>query len=315
MKENGVFILPPCGSLGEEATACPCTCPGTPCKLHNNMGFSRRDVLSRLAAGAGGFLLGSVFTRNASAQGYNDTPMLPGGHWRVHDSKRPQPTVITPGATSFSSAPSDGVVLFDGTNLAKWKSGDGDAKWKVEDGHFEVVRGTGSITSRDEFGDCQIHLEFMAPNPPKGSDQGRGNSGVFLLGRYEFQVLDCYDNKTYADGMTGSIYGQTPPLVNACRPPGEWQTYDIVFVGPRFDGEKLIAPATATVFLNGVLVQNATPLIGSTEHRAVGKYTPHPTKGAISLQDHGDPVRFRNIWIREIGPYAEVARREVGSIG
>lgn len=279
------------------------------------MGLSRRDMLSRLTASAGGFLLGGLACRNADAQGYNDTPMLPGGHWRVHDSKRPQPTVVTPGATSFSSAPSDAVVLFSGADLSKWRSGEGDAKWKVEDGHFEVTPGTGEITSREEFGDCQLHVEFSAPNPPKGKDQGRGNSGVFLLGRYEFQVLDCYDNKTYADGMTGSIYGQTSPLVNACRPPGEWQSYDIVFVGPRFDGDKLLSPAIATVFLNGILVQNATPLIGATGHRTVGKYTPHPTKGAITLQDHGDPVRFRNIWIREIGPYDVVSRRDMKDIG
>ncbi|MBI1333484.1 MAG: DUF1080 domain-containing protein [Armatimonadetes bacterium] len=279
------------------------------------MGFSRRDVLSRLSATAGGFLLGGLVSRGAEAQGYDDTPMLPGGHWRVHDSKRPQPTVITPGAVA-GAAPSDAVVLFGGKDLSMWKSGEDAAKWKVAPGeYFESTRGTGNIRTRDEFGDCQLHVEFCEPNPPKGSDQGRGNSGIFLFGRYEIQVLDCFENKTYADGMTGSIYGQTPPLVNACRKPGTWETYDIVFVGPRFDGDKLVTPALATVFLNGVLVQHATPLIGSTQHRQVGKYEPHGPKGALELQDHGDPVRYRNIWIREIGPHAEVYTRAMNSIG
>lgn len=282
--------------------------------LSNEMPLSRRDILSRLSAGAGGFLLGSIFSRSANAQGYDDTPMLPGGHWRVHDSKRPQPPVITPGSM-VGSAPSDATVLFDGKDLSKWKSGDADAKWAVRDGYFESTRGTGNITTRDQFGDCQLHVEFCEPDPPMGSDQGRGNSGIFLFGRYEIQVLDCFGNKTYADGMTGSIYGQTAPLVNACRKPGEWETYDIVFVAPRFEDGKLVTPALATVFLNGVLVQHATPLIGSTQHRAVGKYEAHGLVGPIELQDHGDPVRYRNIWIRPIGPFAEVYTRQMNSIG
>ena len=279
------------------------------------MGFSRRDLLSRLSAGAGGFFLGSIFSRSANAQGYDDTPMLPGGHWRVHDSKRPQPPVITPGSV-VGAPPSDAIVLFDGKDLSQWTHGGGDPKWKFVKGeYFESTRGTGNIRTRGEFGDCQLHVEFREPSPAKGSDQGRGNSGIFMFGKYEIQVLDCYENKTYADGMTGSIYGQTAPLVNACRKPGEWETYDIVFVAPRFEDGKLVTPALATVFLNGVLVQHATPLIGSTQHRQVGKYEVHGLTGPIELQDHGDPVRYRNIWIRPIGPFGEVYTRQMNSIG
>ena len=282
------------------------------------MGFSRRDMLARLTAGAGGLFIGGFLSRTANGQGYDDTPMLPGGHWKVHDSKRPQPVVVTPGDMTrqgFVSAPSDATILFDGHGLGKWASGSGDAKWKATPEYFESTKGTGNLQTRDEFGDCQLHVEFMEPSPAKGKDQGRGNSGIFLFGRYEIQVLDCFDNKTYADGSTGSIYGQTAPLVNACRKPGVWQTYDIVFVGPRFKDGELVAPALATVFLNGVLVQHATPLIGSSEHRAVGKYSPHGEKGQIQLQDHGDPVRYRNIWIRQVGPYSEVGTRKMSDIG
>ena len=282
------------------------------------MGFSRRDLLSRFSFSAGGLLVGSLLGKNASAQGYDDTPMLPGGHWRVHDSKRPQPPVVTPGKMThegYVSAPSDAKVLFDGQGLKHWKSGEGDAKWKATEFFFEAVKGGGNLTTRDEFGDCQLHVEFMEPNPATGKDQGRGNSGIFFFGRYEVQVLDCYENKTYADGSTGALYGQTPPLVNACRKPGEWQTYDIVFVAPRFKDGELLSPALVTVFLNGVLLQLATPMIGASAHRSVGKYTPHGEKGAIELQDHGDPIRFRNIWIREIGPFADITTRKMYDIG
>lgn len=282
------------------------------------MGFSRRDVLARLTASAGGFILGGFACRPANGQGYNDTPMLPGGHWRVHDSKRPQPAIVTPGnltPAGFVSAPSDAKILFDGHGLDGWKSGAGAAKWKATPDYFESTAGTGAIETKDSFGDCQLHVEFMEPVNPKAKDQGRGNSGVFFFGMYEIQVLDCYENKTYADGMTGSLYGQTAPLVNACKRPGEWQTYDIIFVGPRFKDGQLVAPALATVFLNGILVQHSTPLIGATQHRAVGTYAPHGEKGPIQLQDHGDPVRFRNMWIREIGPYSELTTRKMSDIG
>ncbi|MHA3775033.1 3-keto-disaccharide hydrolase [Verrucomicrobiota bacterium sgz303538] len=241
--------------------------------------------------------------------GYQDTPIIPGTKWHVHDGERPQPKVVTPGEfptqEKAGTAPSDAVVLFDGKDLSQWKSGKGggEAGWKVENGYFEVVKGAGDIFTKGEFGpDVQLHVEWTAPNPPHGSGQGRGNSGIFLFGRYEFQVLDSYDNPTYPDGQATAVYGFMPPLVNASRPPGQWQAYDIIFNGPRFENNQLKTPAYVTILHNGVLTQNHTQLIGDTPHRQVGTYKPHGEKGPIKLQDHGDPVRYRNIWIRELKP-------------
>ena len=240
--------------------------------------------------------------------GYQDTPLIPGTKWHVHDGERPQPKVITPGEFStqekVGSAPSDAVVLFDGKDLSQWKYSNGkDAGWKVENGYAEVAPKTGDIFTKQEFGpDVQLHIEFATP-PPVGDGQGRGNSGVFLFGRYEIQVLDSYNNPTYPDGQATAIYGQTPPLVNASRKPGEWQVYDIIFSGPRFNEDGTVAkPAAATILHNGVVTQNHTVLIGDTPHRNVGKYSKHGEKGPIKLQDHGNPMRFRNIWIRELKP-------------
>ncbi|TAH35405.1 MAG: DUF1080 domain-containing protein [Planctomycetota bacterium] len=231
--------------------------------------------------------------------GYTDTPFLPGGKWRVHDAARPVPPVVTPGATS-GAPPSDAVVLFDGKNLSAWQAQDGEeAGWKLVDGAMEV-NGTGSIQTRDEFGDCQLHVEWAAPAQPAGQSQDRGNSGVFLMGRYEIQVLDSFQNRTYADGQAAALYGQKPPDVNACRPPGQWQSYDIVFRAPRFEGEKLLSPARVTVLHNGVLVHDGVEILGSTAHRSLARYSPHPPKGPIGLQDHGNPVRYRNIWVRSL---------------
>lgn len=238
--------------------------------------------------------------------GFTDTPMLPGGKWHVHDGNRPMPVVITPGTCSTQekagTAPSDAVVLFDGTDLSHWRSRSGKpAAWKVDDGALVIAPGSGEIVSKDEFGDCQLHLEFAAPVPPRGRDQGRGNSGLMFFARYEIQVLDSYENRTYADGQAAAIYGQFPPLVNASRPPGQWQTYDIIFRAPRFRPDRsLESPAYVTMLHNGVLVHDHRPLIGAMAYRAVGKYTPHGPKGPILLQDHGNPVRFRNIWVREL---------------
>jgi len=241
--------------------------------------------------------------------GYDDTPMLPDSQWRVHDSKRPQARVITPGTESSQEAagqaPSDAVILFDGTDLSGWKGRDGDAQWKVESGYMEVVPRTGNIETKQHFGDCQLHLEFATPTEVKGESQGRGNSGVFLMGRYEIQVLDCYENPTYADGATAGIYGQWPPLVNACRKPGEWQMYDIIWVGPKFDGDKLVSPARVTVLHNGIAMHHDQPLNGSTGHRNVPPVAPHPPEGPLNLQDHGDLVRYRNIWYRPLTGYDE----------
>jgi hypothetical protein len=235
------------------------------------------------------------------APGYTDTPLLPGGKWHVHDPARPRPPVVTPGAASSEGQPggppSDAIVLFDGKDLSKWSSGGGPAKWKVADGVAEV-NGTGDVETKEAFGDVQLHLEWAEPTPAQGESQGRGNSGVFFMGRYEVQILDCFENLTYPDGQTASLYGQYPPLVNACRKPGEWQSFDIVFEAPRFDGEKLVSPARATVFHNGVCVQHAQEILGATQHRAVATYAAHPAKLPLRLQDHGNPVRFRNIWAR-----------------
>jgi len=237
--------------------------------------------------------------------GYDDTPLIPGQKYRVHDSTRPQPAVITPGTESSQSAagqpPTDAVVFFDGKDLSGWVGRDGAAaRWKVENGYVEVVPRSGDISSRQEIGDCQLHLEWATPSEVQGDSQGRGNSGVFLMSRYEIQVLDCYNNPTYADGTAGSIYGEHPALVNASREPGEWQSYDFVWTGPRFDGERLISPAYLTLFHNGVLVQHHQELTGPTTHRQVLPYAAHPPAAPLRLQDHGNPVRYRNIWYRPL---------------
>jgi hypothetical protein len=237
--------------------------------------------------------------------GYDDTPFIPGQQWRVHDSTRPRPRVVAPGTESTPERPgrppSDAVILFDGSDLSGWVGTDGGpAAWKAEHGYLEVVPRAGDIQTREHFGDCQLHLEWAAPAEVAGGSQGRGNSGVFLMGRYEIQVLDCFDNPTYADGTTAAVYGQHPPLVNACRRPGEWQTYDIVWISPRFEGERLVAPAFVTVFHNGVVVHHHREVLGPTTHRRVAPYATHPPTGPLRLQDHGHPVRYRNIWYRPL---------------
>ena len=238
----------------------------------------------------------------AAGVGYDDTPQIPGQKWKVHDKARPNPPVVTP-AESFShgaGAPADAVVLFYGTDLSKWKGG----KWKVENGYMEVVKGQGTVETRDKFGDFQLHIEWAAPNPPRGESQGRGNSGVFLHGMYEIQVLDVYQNKTYADGQAGGLYGQWAPLANARKKPGEWNTYDILFEGPRFDDAgKVTRKASVTVIHNGVVLHHKKEFNSPTGHRNVPEYRKYDGTGPISLQDHGDPVRFRNIWIRPLGEY------------
>ncbi len=205
-----------------------------------------------------------------------------------------EPAVINPGGPD--KAPSDAVVLFDGKDLAAWNGGE---KWTVADG--AITAGPGTLSSKAEFGDCQVHIEWASASEVKGDGQGRSNSGVFLQGIYEVQVLDSYGNKTYHDGQCGAIYKQHPPLVNACRKPGEWQTYDIIWKGPRFDEDgKLVSPAYVTVIHNGVLVQNHFELQGDTPYNRAPHYKAHSDKGPIRLQYHGNPVRFRNIWVREL---------------
>jgi len=235
--------------------------------------------------------------------GYDDTPYLPDGKWRVHDVSRPRPPMVTPG-TESGRPPSDAIVLFDGADLSRWatyvKGQPIEPKWKVEHGYMEVVPGAGSIQTREKFGDIQLHLEWASPAEVHGNSQGRGNSGVVLMSRYEIQVLDSYDNPTYADGQAAAIYGQAPPPVNASRKPGEWQTYDIVFEAPQFDGEKLVKPAYVTVFHNGVLMHNRREILGRTPHAKLGTYAAHSPEEPLQLQNHGSPVRFRNIWIRKL---------------
>ncbi len=239
-----------------------------------------------------------AFSPAPEGVGYSDTPFLPGGQWRVHDASRPVPAVVTVGATP-GAPPSDAIVLFDGKDLSKFEGEKGEAKWKIVGTAMEV-NGTGSIHTRDAFGDCQLHVEWAAPPAPEGHSQERGNSGIFLMGRYEVQVLDSFDNPTYADGQAGALYGQFPPLVNACRKPGEWQTYDIVFRAPRFENGALVKPGRVTLFHNGVLVQDAQELLGATRHREVATYEAHDAALPLELQDHGNPVRYRNIWIRKL---------------
>jgi hypothetical protein len=213
----------------------------------------------------------------------------------------PEPAVVTPGATT-SDPPSDAIILFDGKDLSQWHNGD---KWEVKDG-YAIVRGS-DIVTKQSFGDYQLHLEFATPEVVSGRGQGRGNSGVFLANRYEVQILDSYDNKTYFDGQCAAIYKQSPPMVNACRKPGEWQTYDIIFTAPRFDEQssevKVLTPGYVTVIHNGVVVHNHFELQGGTYYDRPAKYyEKHPVKQPIRLQNHGNPVKFRNIWLREIQP-------------
>jgi hypothetical protein len=234
------------------------------------------------------------------------------GKWIGHDRTRPLPPVVEPATASTQEAPgkapSDAVALFNGADIAQWVAMNGQAsKWVVRDGAMECVPGAGYVRTLRSFGDCQLHLEFATPAQVKGDSQGRGNSGVFFgMGRYEVQVLDSYQNKTYADGSCGSVYNQYPPLVNASRKPGEWQTYDILWTAPRFheDGSLKSAPRV-TVFHNGVVIQNNVELIGETGWLQRAPFRAHAEKLPIALQDHGNPVRYRNIWVRELGAPAK----------
>jgi hypothetical protein len=238
--------------------------------------------------------------------GYDDTPMQPNGKWRVHDGTRPHPAIVTapPAGDASAPAPSDAIVLL-GTadDLNAWQMNDGSAAtWTMKGGVLQT--GKGMLRTKQQFTDVQLHVEFATPSEVKGESQGRGNSGVFLLGHFEIQVLDSYRNITYPDGQAASMYGQYPPLVNAARAPGQWQSYDIIFTAPRFavDGT-LEKPAIVTVLHNGIVVHHATPFWGPTRHRSVLPYTPQMASGPIALQDHGNPVRYRNIWVRELKEY------------
>lgn len=239
--------------------------------------------------------------------GYTTTPLIPGTKWHVHDGDRPQPRIVTPAETFSHGAkpPSDAIVLFDGIDLSKWTGGGGAAKWKVENGYMEVAPKSGSIQTKDRFADFQLHIEFATPVEVKGNGQGRGNSGILFNGNYEVQVLDSYNNPTYPDGQAGGLYGQSPPLVNASKPPGTWQSYDIIWESPRWDADKkLVKKAAVTVIHNGVVLHHRKEFAGNTPHQNNGNYNrPHDPEVFIQLQDHSNPMRFRNIWLRKLGEY------------
>lgn len=226
--------------------------------------------------------------------GYTDSPALPWAPpWRKHDPDRPQPPKVTPGPGAVAAgAPSDAAVLFDGRDTSAWKSNG----WTVVDG--ALVCGKGDLETVESFGSCQLHLEWRTPDPPGSNLMNRGNSGVFLMSQYEFQIFDSFTQPLYADGIAASVYGETPPLANACLKPGEWQTFDIVFTAPVFADGKLVRPPYLTAFHNGVLVQNHTEIHGPCAHKQIAPMKPHPPKMPLKLQSHGSPVQFRNVWIR-----------------
>jgi hypothetical protein len=238
-----------------------------------------------------------IFTLSAPA----NAQVRVGGDPKLSEVWQPEPRVVTAGKTS-QDPPSDAIVLFDGKDLSQWQDTVGaSAKWKVQDGYMQVVPRAGAIHTKAAFGDCQLHIEWRTPDTARGEGQGRGNSGIFFMGLYELQVLDNYHNRTYSNGQAGSIYKQSMPLVNVCRPPGEWQTYDVIFTAPRFNSDSTLkSPARITVFQNGVLVQNNFSLWGGTEYIGIPVYKMHAEKLPLALQDHGNTVRYRNIWIREL---------------
>lgn len=231
----------------------------------------------------------------SGVRGYSDTPIQPWSGYHVHDADRPAPKRIAPGPFTVSAlAPADAIVLFAGKDLAAWKSND----WRVVDGCLEAA--TGNLATKQAFGDCQIHLEWQTPTNFTGHMFNHGNNGVLLMGFYELQIFDSFSEKLYPDGQCGSVYGQTPPLVNVCRPSGEWQSYDIFFTAPKFGDGKLLCPAYVTVIHNGVLVQNHQEIYGETAHRELPEYKSKVSVGPLALAGHGCPVRFRNIWLRQL---------------
>ena len=231
--------------------------------------------------------------------GYTDTPFLPGSKWRVHDRDRPQPPLVAPGREP-GEPPADAIVLFDGHNLDQWTSGKAGTKpGSFADGAINILK-TGELRTKRSFGDCQLHVEWATPAKDDGGPMNWGNSGILFFGKYELQIIESHDSRIYADGIAGAIYGQTPPLVNVSRKPGEWQTYDIVFTAPRFEGKRLIQPAYFTAFWNGVLVQYHTASLGPMKHRSVATYDSQESTGPLVLQYHNSAVRFRNIWIRPL---------------
>ncbi len=266
--------------------------------------MNRRSIFASLLASTAAL---AQQVKNASRfnqpTGYSDTPIIPFQRWKVHDIDRPNPPVVTPAAVA-GGAPSDAIVLFDGKSLSHWtfagKKDKPAMNWKLSNGYMEVNPGAGDARTKESFGDMQLHLEWSSPTEISGDSQWRANSGVLLMGKYEIQVLDSYNNPTYADGQAGAVYGQYPPLVNAVRKPGEWNVYDIIWEAPKFNGKDLVKPAFVSVILNGIVVQHRKEVIGRMSHRVVGTYEAHEAELPLGLQDHDVPVRYRNIWARRL---------------
>jgi hypothetical protein len=259
---------------------------------------------------AGGGVQGTpVSGPNGEVWGFTDTAFNPNSRWRIHDADRPQPPVVTPGETVSIPAPSDATVLFGGTDLSQWvvrgqNGAESPATWTVRDGYFEAAGG--NLSTRESFGDVQLHMEFAIPADITGNSQGRGNGGVVFMGRYEIQVLDSFNNRTYADGMMASIYGEWPPMVNVARKPGEWQSLDIVFEAPHFTGA--VSPGYFTIFWNGAVVHNRQQLAGvTTPTMTPHVYTPHDAELPLQLQGRAR-VRYRNVWIRRLHGYDQGAK-------
>ncbi len=232
----------------------------------------------------------------AGVYGYRDTPKLPWCQWLVHDPDRPAPKRVDPGKVGPpASVPSDAIVLFNGKDVSHWQP---LKDWKVADGY--LISGDSALATKESFGDIQLHVEWMEPADFEGPWYNRGNNGVLLMGLYEIQIFDSFNERIYPDGQCAAIYGQTPPLVNSSRPPGEWQTYDIMFLAPRFDGEKLLAPARVTVIHNGVLAQLDEEIHGEIGHRVLSEYKQKVSKGPLGFGGHGCPIRFRNLWLRRL---------------
>jgi hypothetical protein len=236
----------------------------------------------------------------ADGLGYEDGPFLPNSRWRVHDRKRPQPPLVEPGSAGLcdkaATPPSDAIVLFDGKDLSQW---DGGNPKGVENGCINILK-TGGLRTKKSFGDCQLHVEWATPAKADGGNMQWGNSGVLMMGLFEVQIIESRASHIYADGNAGAIYGQYPALVNPARKPGQWQSFDIIFLAPRFDGKKLVRPAYLTVLFNGVLVQNNRPVLGAVAHRNLPAYNQPISQGPIDLQQHGSSVLFRNIWVRPL---------------
>jgi hypothetical protein len=251
-------------------------------------------------------LISAADPEKPSPTGYSDTPIIPGTQWKVHDIDRPSPPVVKPGEKP-GDAPADAIIIFDGKNSDSLVGKDKKTgqtipcPWKLENGELHITGG--DCFTKAEYASCQFHIEWKSEPHTKGNSQKKGNAGVFFMDRYESQMLDCDNNPTYADGMTGGIYGQTPPLVNAVKKAGEWQTYDIVFTAPKLEGTKVVEPAHITTFVNGICTQNHTRIMGPTKHKNITNYEgDFPAAAPIRIQDHKNepPVRVRNIWIRPL---------------